>query len=185
MAVFRKNRSARFRPSAPRAGGAVSYRLGHERQTPFKHAAAMPATLPIASLNHVAVVTRRLDASKKFYCDVLGFREVPRPNFDFPGAWLYGYGVTIHILGHSPAAEGAAVEGPAAKNAAEKPSGEIQTREPHLAFHAADLDTVEQLLQQHGIPFRRNRQADTTVRQLFFRDPDGFHIEVGSYPTGA
>ncbi len=135
----------------------------------------MPAPLPIASLNHVAVVTRRLDASKKFYCDVLGFREVPRPNFDFAGAWLQGYGVTIHILGHQPAAE----------EASGNLSGEIQTREPHLAFHADDLAAVEQLLQDHGIPFRRNRQADTTVRQLFFRDPDGFHIEVGSYPPGA
>jgi catechol 2,3-dioxygenase-like lactoylglutathione lyase family enzyme len=127
----------------------------------------MPAPLPISALNHVAVVTHRLDASKKFYCEVLGFREVSRPNFTFAGAWLYNHGLTIHIL---------------AKDQPERPAGEIQTRETHLAFHTDDLPAVERLLQEHGIAFRRNQQADTGVQQLFFHDPDGFHIEVGTYP---
>ncbi|HZZ29114.1 MAG TPA: VOC family protein [Pirellulales bacterium] len=132
----------------------------------------MPAALPISELNHVALVTRHLDASKKFYNEVLGFREVPRPNFTFPGAWLFGHGLMIHLLGHNPAAN-------------EQPSpaaAEILTREYHLALHTDDLSTVERLLTEHGILFRRNRQADTGVKQIFFQDPDGFHIEVGAYP---
>ena len=38
----------------------------------------MPKPLPIQSLNHVAVVTSRLEASRRFYRDVLGLREVSR-----------------------------------------------------------------------------------------------------------
>ena len=60
----------------------------------------MPPPIPIQSLNHIAVVTRRLEDSKRFYRDVLGFREISRPNFKFSGAWLFNYGLMIHIIGH-------------------------------------------------------------------------------------
>ncbi|HTQ38582.1 MAG TPA: VOC family protein [Pirellulales bacterium] len=135
----------------------------------------MPAPLPISALNHVALVTRRLDASKQFYCQALGFQEVPRPNFKFTGAWLYGHGLCIHLLGHDQSAGEVTVP----------PGGEIRTRDYHMALHTNDLPAVERLLQEHGIPFRRNQQADTGVQQLFFRDPDGFHIEVGTYPSSS
>jgi glyoxylase I family protein len=135
----------------------------------------MPALLPITALNHVAVVTRQLDASKKFYCEVLGFREVPRPNFTFAGAWLCNYGLTIHILAKDET-------GSPPELHSEIHADEIQTRAPHLALHTDDLPMVERLLTEHGIAFRRNMQADTGVKQLFFQDPDGFHIEVGTYP---
>jgi glyoxylase I family protein len=130
----------------------------------------MPEPLAISAVNHLAVVTNRLEESRKFYRDVLGFREIWRPNFTFPGAWLFNYGLTIHILGKEQESR-AAGRTPA-----------IQTRDPHLALHANDLAAVERLLEEHGIPFRRNMQADTGVRQLFFQDPDGYHIEVGTYP---
>ena len=42
------------------------------------------AALPIRSLNHVGRLTKHLDESRAFYRDVLGFREIVRPNFDFP-----------------------------------------------------------------------------------------------------
>jgi catechol 2,3-dioxygenase-like lactoylglutathione lyase family enzyme len=132
----------------------------------------MPAPLPISALNHVAVVTRRLAASKKFYSEVLGFQEVARPNFKFEGAWLYGHGLMIHLLAYDAAGGAMNVQ----------PGGEIRTRDYHLALHSDDLAAVERILQQHGIAFRRNQQADTGVQQLFFQDPDGFHIEVGTYP---
>src|SRR5215471_15706610 len=101
----------------------------------------MPDSLPIRSLNHVAILARRVDESIKFYRDVLGFREVERPNFKFAGAWLFNYGLMIHII---------------ASDTASRPSEEIQTRAAHLALHADDLDTVERLLKEHGIPYRKS-----------------------------
>ena len=128
----------------------------------------MTKPLPIQSVNHLAVVTSRLEASRRFYRDVLGFREVSRPNFKFPGAWLYNYGLMIHIIGHE-------------KSGA--PAEEIQTREAHIALHSDHLDEVEQLLREHGVPFRINEVPERNIKQLFFQDPDGFHIEVGTYPS--
>ena len=43
----------------------------------------MTVPLPIQAVNHVAVTTRDVERSRAFYRDVLGFREVARPAFDF------------------------------------------------------------------------------------------------------
>jgi catechol 2,3-dioxygenase-like lactoylglutathione lyase family enzyme len=123
--------------------------------------------LPITAVNHVGRITKRLEESRRFYRDVLGFREVSRPNFDFRGAWLYNYGIMIHLI-----------ENPAAGD----PEGEIQTRGDHLALNVNDLAAAERLLEQHGIPFRKNLVVDRNIAQIFFRDPDGHHIEIGTYP---
>ena len=128
----------------------------------------MPDALPIESLNHVALMTRRLDESRTFYRTVLGFREVQRPNFDFRGAWLFSYGLMIHLIENAKAGQ---------------PSDEIQTRENHLALHTKDLARVEQLLGEHGIRFRKNTIADRGISQIFLQDPDGNHIEIGTYPA--
>jgi len=127
----------------------------------------MPSTpLPIRALNHVAVLTKHLAASKAFYRDVLGFAEIVRPPFDFDGAWLFNYGVQIHLIVDASVPDS---------------SGPIQTRDPHLAFEVDDLDAVARHLEARGIPFRKNIVEATARRQIFFRDPDGHHIEVGIY----
>jgi catechol 2,3-dioxygenase-like lactoylglutathione lyase family enzyme len=127
----------------------------------------MPTPLPISAVNHLGVTTRHLDQSKAFYRDVLGFREVSRPNFNFRGAWLYNYGLMIHLIESQSAGERTA---------------EIQTRDNHLALHADDLAAVERLLSEHDIPFRKNEIKDRAIKQIFFQDPDGHHIEIGAYP---
>lgn len=127
----------------------------------------MPAPLPIRSVNHLARCTQKLEENRAFYRDVLGFREIPRPNFNFPGAWLYNYGLQIHLI---------------VDPAAGHQHDEISTRAEHLALHVDDIEAVERLLGEHGIPYKKNHVADRNVTQLFFHDPDGRHIEIGCYP---
>lgn len=126
----------------------------------------MPPPLPIRQIHHVGRVTARLEESRRFYREVLGFREIQRPNFDFPGAWLYNYGVQIHLIVAPGAGE----------------SGEIQTRVNHLALLVDDMEGAERLLQEHGVRYRVNFVADTQVKQIFFHDPDGNTVEIASYP---
>ena len=128
----------------------------------------MSEPLPIESLNHIARVTHDLEASKAFYCDVLGFRPVWRPNFAFDGAWLFNYGIQIHLI---VATGDPAIDAP-----------ETSIRASHVAFHVPDTDQVEELLKEHGIQYKVNTVPETSVTQLFFQDPDGFHIEIGTYP---
>ena len=127
----------------------------------------MPKPLPIKAVNHLGCRTKDVERSKAFYRDVLGFREVARPNFNFAGAWLYNYSLMIHLI-HNDAAGSA--------------SGEINSRVNHLALHADDLVEVERLLNEHGIAYIKREVADTGIKQLFFHDPDGHHIEIGAYP---
>jgi len=127
----------------------------------------VPQPLPITAVNHVGRITRRVEESRRFYRDVLGFREVSRPNFDFPGAWLYNYGIMIHLIYNEKAPD---------------PDGEIQTRDDHLALNTNDLDAAEKLLVEHGVPYRKNVIADRNIAQIFVRDPDGHHVEIGTYP---
>ncbi len=129
----------------------------------------MTKPLPIKHVHHIARTTRRLEASRRFYREVLGFREIQRPAFSFRGAWLYNYGVQIHLI-----------EDPRAPD----PQEEISTRADHLALHVDDIEEAKRVLREHGIPYRENLQRGTGVLQVFFQDPDGHHIELGTYgPT--
>lgn len=128
----------------------------------------MPDPLPIQSVHHISHITSHLDDSIAFYRDVMGFRSIKRPDFDFRGAWLFNYGVQIHLI------------------ETDQPNSdqtEIETRADHIAFYVPDTEQVEQLLKDRDISFRANFVAKTGVKQLFFHDPDGNHIEVGTYPA--
>jgi catechol 2,3-dioxygenase-like lactoylglutathione lyase family enzyme len=128
----------------------------------------MPNPLPLKSLHHVARRTKHLEQSIAFYRDVLGFREIPRPALGFSGAWLFNYSLQIHLLYDETIGD---------------PAGQIYSRDDHLAFFTDDVAAVERLLTEHGVPFRVNIQADTGLKQIFFRDPDGHHVEVATYPA--
>lgn len=134
----------------------------------FLGESVLPAALPISAVNHIARLTRHLEESRAFYRDLLGFQEIPRPNFSFPGAWLYAYGVQIHLI---------------VDDAAPWTSDEISTRADHVALQVDDIEGAAKLLEEHGVRYKRNYVADRDVTQLFFRDPDGYHIEIGNYPT--
>ncbi|HVC99041.1 MAG TPA: VOC family protein [Pirellulales bacterium] len=128
----------------------------------------MTSPLPIKSLHHVARLTNQLEASRAFYRDVLGFREIPRPSLLFPGAWLHAYGLQIHLI---------------VDKSIGGPEGPIDTRANHLAFYTDDVGAIEALLDAHGVAYRVNTQAETGLKQIFFRDPDGHHVEVATYPA--
>ncbi|KAF8395808.1 hypothetical protein HHK36_019762 [Tetracentron sinense] len=50
-------------------------------------------------LNHVSRLCRSVNDSIDFYVKVLGFVLIERPQaFHFNGAWLFNYGVGIHLV---------------------------------------------------------------------------------------
>jgi len=121
--------------------------------------------IQLEALNHIARTTKDLEASRRFYIDVLGCREISRPAFNFRGAWLYVAGLQFHLI------EDLATP-------SSPPS--INTRESHIAFRVADLDAMELRLRAYKIPYTRSGIQDRKIDQIFFRDPDGWMIEIGS-----
>ena len=52
-----------------------------------------------APLHHLLIPALDLDRSRAFYSDVLGLREIDRPNFKYPGLWYeFGNGLQLHIV---------------------------------------------------------------------------------------
>src|SRR5438552_676192 len=53
-------------------------------------------------IHHVALTVSDLERSRKFYREVLGLVEIPRPPFSFPGAWFtLGGGQQVHLIVHT------------------------------------------------------------------------------------
>jgi catechol 2,3-dioxygenase-like lactoylglutathione lyase family enzyme len=120
------------------------------------------------SLNHVARTTKDLAASKRFYIEVLGCKEISRPPFTFNGAWLYVAGMQFHLIEDLSTPEALTT---------------INTRENHIAFSVDNVDAWEQRLRRLNIPYKRQTIPGRGIHQIFFRDPDGWLIEVGKYGT--
>ncbi|CAI5978749.1 unnamed protein product, partial [Closterium sp. NIES-64] len=138
---------------------------------PRKPAAARSRPLPLTSLNHVSIHCSNVEQSVNFYCDVMGFVPVRRPDcLNFDGAWLFNHGIGIHLLGQS--------EDPHAPQL--RVPKEINPKSDHFSFQCDDIEEVESGLEERGIPFLRQcvEEAGIMVEQLFFHDPDGHMIEV-------
>ena len=68
--------------------------------------------MPLGVLQHYTIEPSNLEATKEFYCDVLGLENGDRPPLGFPGYWLYSGGVpTVHLLGPRTPREGIVVRG--------------------------------------------------------------------------
>mgnify|MGYP001460320780 CR=1 FL=1 len=55
--------------------------------------------MPLLDLHHVAIKSKDLDETEKFYTKVLGMKKVARPQFKFPGVWLKMAETMFHIYG--------------------------------------------------------------------------------------
>src|SRR6478609_365721 len=57
-----------------------------------------PMDMSVGVLDHYNISTRKLNETVRFYEDVLGMKNGPRPPFNFPGAWVYSSGdPVLHI----------------------------------------------------------------------------------------
>ena len=130
--------------------------------------------MPSPRLQHVLVLTDDLEATKAFYCDVLGLEAGERPLLPFPGYWLYADGIAcVHV------AERASYEAQCAKlGLAAKPSPV-----DHVAFEADGYEQLVERLGAAGVEVTANHSAAGV--QLFFDDPNGARIElvVGAGPV--
>ncbi|MGB0712371.1 MAG: VOC family protein [Gammaproteobacteria bacterium] len=116
-------------------------------------------------MHHASLVVSDTAKALAFYDGLLGLEvDVARPDLGYPGAWLNvpGPGAQqIHLLEvpNPDPVSGRPVHG---------------GRDRHIAFHARDLDALEQGLEHAGIAFTRSRSGR---RALFCRDPDGNGLE--------
>ena len=55
--------------------------------------------MQIGKLDHVNLRTNQLDKMIDWYTNILGMRSGLRPDFQFPGAWMYGGDdASVHLV---------------------------------------------------------------------------------------
>lgn len=141
--------------------------------------------MPVGKLDHFSIRTLDIEASRRFYTEVMGFAAGFRPPFDFPGLWLYNgapypesTGV-VHIIGIDPDdpqglkdylgdRDPSSLEG----------SGSVD----HMAFTATGQVDMRDRLRRHQISFRERTVPALGLHQVFLEDPSGVTIEL-NYPA--
>jgi catechol 2,3-dioxygenase-like lactoylglutathione lyase family enzyme len=120
--------------------------------------------MQITELNHVALFVGSVEASARFYRESLGLPVLPRPDFDFPGAWFrIGSQQELHLIGgrlNAPVDQG--------------------TRSGHFAMQVKDIEATAKLLRERGVAFRGPSPRPDGARQIFLEDPDGHLVEFCS-----
>ncbi len=124
--------------------------------------------MPLLDLHHVTIKSEDVDETVSFYCNVLGMRQVERPEFPFPGAWLQMEETMFHIYGGEPAKT---TNGDYAYNQAASPVD-------HIALRATGFDAMRKIFVDKGCEWRQQSIPDFKLWQLFVLDPSGVVIEL-------
>jgi catechol 2,3-dioxygenase-like lactoylglutathione lyase family enzyme len=136
------------------------------------------------SLNHFSIRTLDLAATKEFYVSVLGLQEGPRPDFPFPGCWLYQGPLTdyvnaaVHIIGIDAKDSSGLSNYLGDRNAQQLTgSGALD----HVAFFATGLADMLMSLKSKGLDVRQRDVPGLGLHQVFLDDPNGIVVEL-NYP---
>ena len=141
--------------------------------------------MPIGRLDHYSIRTLDIEASRRFYIEVMGFNAGFRPPFKFPGIWLYNgaqYPETtgvVHIIGIDPNDPQGLKDYLGDRDVASlQGTGTVD----HMAFTATGLADMRLRLNRHGVAFRERTVPSLGIHQVFFEDPSGVTIEL-NYPA--
>ena len=141
--------------------------------------------MPVGRLDHYSIRTLDIEASRRFYTEIMGFAVGFRPSFNFPGIWLYNgapypesTGV-VHIIGIDPDDPQGLRDYLGDRDIASlQGTGTVD----HIAFVATGLAGMRIRLQGQGIAFRERTVPALKLHQVFFEDPSGVTIEL-NYPA--
>jgi catechol 2,3-dioxygenase-like lactoylglutathione lyase family enzyme len=138
----------------------------------------------ISKLAHYSIRASDLEASRKFYTEVMGFRVGYRPNFPFPGVWLYQtsneseYGI-VHII-ESSLSGSTGVEQYLGERPAQGSNGTGAF--DHIAFSATGWREMRGRLSGLKVDFQERTVPSLGLHQVFLQDPAGVTIEL-NYPA--
>ena len=141
--------------------------------------------MPVGKLDHYSIRTPEVEASRRFYTEVMGFAVGFRPPFKFPGIWLYNgaqYPETtgvVHIIGIDPNDPQGLKDYLGDRDVTSlQGTGTVD----HMAFVATGLADMRARLQNHDIAFRERTVPSLGIHQVFFEDPSGVTLEL-NYPA--
>ena len=121
--------------------------------------------MTVETLHHAAVTVTDIERARRFYAEVLGLREIPRPPFDFEGAWYAVGDRQLHLIVHPP-------------SRTRRGTAAIDPRDGHLAFRVSDYEQTLAHLKARGVAVVEHPENRTPWAQIYITDPDGNVIEL-------
>ena len=131
----------------------------------------------INSLDHCSIRTTKLQETREFFVDILGLEDGKRPDFPFPGAWLYTDSTAvIHLIGVDPDDPSGLQRyvGGEISSEALQGSGAFD----HIAFRANDPSVFIERLKKTDYAYRERQVPNMNLFQIFVEDPNGITIEL-------
>ena len=125
----------------------------------------------ITGVFHVSIKTADLERSRRFYKNILGLTEAPRPPLGFPGAWFgvptpVGEAIIHMYAGHAATTE---------------PDGSVPSGTKaidHVALTAIGYDAIRERIRKAGLDWREGGIKGGNLWQLYVFDPSGVQIEL-------
>ena len=130
----------------------------------------------VRCIEHILILTHDPAGTRDWWCEILGLREGPHPDFGFPVHWLYiGEQDVVHIgqanysqhqnrylsnLGGEGAAGG---------------TGALD----HVCFNCEGIEEFVRRLEANGVDYVERQANGQALHQLFCRDPiNGIKVEL-------
>ena len=120
--------------------------------------------MQLGKLDHVNIRTNQLSTMVDWYTAVLGMNSGYRPDFPFPGAWLYSNGVvSVHLI---------------QTDDSNCIGSEASLKLEHFAFQASGRSDFEAHLRTMGETYHSSDVPSINLIQINIWDPDGNHIHI-------
>jgi catechol 2,3-dioxygenase-like lactoylglutathione lyase family enzyme len=122
------------------------------------------------NLFHIAIKSPNIEATREFYCDVLGMTLAERPQMAFPGYWI-----------KSPLPDGIALFHIYGGDAALEDDGSMSSGGgviDHVSVSCQGYYEIRERLEQRQLGYRENVIPAIRLWQLFVYDPSGVLLEL-------
>lgn len=116
------------------------------------------------NIHHISLAVTDLEKAKHFYGELLEFKEIDRPPFDFPGAWYEIGNQQLHLIVNHDAKT--------LRN-----EDNIETKDGHFAVRVKDYNKMLEFLKKKQVPFIERPDSVSGFAQIFCKDPDHNLIE--------
>ena len=144
--------------------------------------------MEIRRIDHYSIRTLDVEASRRFYTEIMGLKVGPRPPFDFPGLWLYNgeppadlehaegnYGI-VHVMGVDRDNPQALIEymGGTDPDTLQGNTGALD----HVALAVTGRAGMLERCRRGNVSYFERTVPAVGLHQVFIKDPNGVTIEL-------
>lgn len=132
------------------------------------------------TFDHVSLRAKNLELMKDFLIELLGLKVGDRPNFPFPGYWLYAVGVEkalIHIYDEDASFYKKDL---IKENFKEESSGKNIVN--HICFFSDNYEESMKRITKLNSDYSINLVPNSPIEQIFIKAPENLIVEIQAIP---